>query len=97
MSSIIAAPRMMRLVSSSNRPICPSTRAVIPSDVATIAVAINKDSTVVAPHACINKYPPIKGTTIPRIATIPAFLPTLKIADGFVSSPTLNREQEDSG
>ena len=84
-----AAPSMMRAVGASNRPIEPKTRAVIPTDVATIAAPMNIASTNNPPHAIAIKYPATNGSKTPRTPTVKARFPTLKIACGLVSRPTL--------
>src|SRR6266576_516727 len=93
MSSITAAPRIMRLVWTSSRFIEASTRAVMPTEVATSAVPINSDSTLPAPHKHIKKYPATNGAITPSTATTAALVPTLNITEGLVSSPTVKRRK----
>ena len=88
-----AAPRMMRAVGASSSPIADRTRAVMPTDVATIAVPTKSASMLVLPQARMRSQPPRSGARTPSTATTAACFPTLKMAAGLVSSPTVNRRK----
>ena len=88
MSSITAAPRIIRLTSRLSSPICPSTRAVIPTEVATIDAPTKIDSIDPAPHASMTAHPRMNGTITPKTATASALPPTRKMSAGRVPNPT---------
>ncbi len=90
MSSITAAPRITRLSVRRNTPICFSTLAVMPAEVATNAAATNSERGQSGPIECAQIAPHTNGTITPITPTAKALPPTRFTSSSRVSSPTAN-------
>src|ERR1700754_1236 len=93
MSSITAAPRMIRASRRCSTPSSCSTRAVMPAEGATKAAATNIERIQSKPEPCAHTAPQTKGTITPSTPTMKALAPTFFRSSSRVSRPTEKRSR----